>query len=55
MGTDMQKDTVITDIISVNLNDDKVNKAIKIGIDKLTVNGEDWILILDYMILCMIY
>ncbi len=43
MGTDMQKDTVITDIISVNLNDDKVNKAIKIGIDKLTVNGEDWI------------
>ncbi len=43
VGADMQKDTLITEIRSVDLNDEKVNKAIKIDIDELIVNGENWI------------
>ncbi len=43
IGADMQKDTIITEIKSVNLNDDKVNKSVKINIDQLIVNEEDWI------------
>ncbi len=41
--TDMQKDTVIKEITSVNLNEDKANKPVKITIDKLIINDEDWI------------
>ncbi len=40
--TDMQKDTFITEINSVDLNDDKINKPVKVEISSLEVNGEDW-------------
>ena len=42
-GSDMQKDTFITKINSVSLNDNKVNKAVPLKINSLIVNGEDWI------------
>lgn len=40
--SDMQKDTFITSISSVDLNPKKVNKAIKLKINSVEVNGEDW-------------
>jgi len=41
--TDMQKDTVIKEIVSVNLNEELVNRPVKIHVDHLYVNHEDWI------------
>lgn len=40
---DMQKDTVITTITSVNLNEDNRNIPVRINVNELEVNGEDWI------------
>lgn len=39
---DMQKDTIITEINSVILNDEGKNKSENIKIEELTVNGEDY-------------
>ena len=38
----LQKDTFITSISSVDLNPKKVNKAIKLNVESVEVNGEDW-------------
>lgn len=40
---DMQKDTIITEINSVVLNEDNKNQAKSIKVEELTVNGEDYI------------
>lgn len=39
---DMQKDTFIQEIYSVDLNEEGKNKAVKVEISSLIVNGEDW-------------
>lgn len=39
---DMQKDTIVSSINSVKLNEDKRNKPVKKDIGTLVVNGEDW-------------
>lgn len=39
---DMQKDTIITEITSVKFNEEGANKAEKVKIDSLLVNGEDY-------------
>lgn len=39
----MQKDTFITKIYSVDLNENKVNQSVLLNINTLEVNGEDWI------------
>ena len=41
-GSDMQKDTFITTINSVDLNEKKVNKSVSLNIETIEVNGEDW-------------
>ncbi len=43
LKTDMQKDTIITEINSVDLNDTILNKSYNLKISSLEVNGEDWI------------
>lgn len=40
---DMQKDTIITEITSVVLNEEGKNKSETINIDELIINGEDYI------------
>ena len=41
--TDMQKDTIINEIHSVGLNEDKKNKVVDVKIESLIINGEDYI------------
>ena len=43
LGTDMQKDFIITQIHSVALNPDKLNIAESVKVESLLVNGQDWI------------
>lgn len=40
-GTDMQKDTVITEIHSVKLDPDESGKVITVHVDEVKINGED--------------
>lgn len=42
-GRDMQKDTIITEIYSVKFDEKKGNNVVKVPIESLEVNGEDWI------------
>ena len=42
IGTDMQKDFIITQIHSVALNTDKLNIVKSVNIESLLVNGQDW-------------
>lgn len=42
-GTDMQKDTIITTINSVNLNKKRLNSSVELKVTSLEVNDEDWI------------
>ena len=42
-GYDMQKDTFITQINTVSVDDNNINKVHSIKIDSLEINGEDWI------------
>lgn len=41
-GTDMQKDTYLTNFQSVLLNPDGINVPVKVNIDSLVVNGDAW-------------
>lgn len=41
-GLDMQKDWIIPAVSSVKLNPDGANVPIKVIVDSLVVNGEDW-------------
>lgn len=41
---DMQKDTIITTIKSVTLNDEGKNKVVEIPIESVVINGQDWTL-----------
>ena len=43
LGTDMQKDTIVTKINSVTFDPNLENKVYSVDIDSLVVNGEDWI------------
>ena len=43
LGTDMQKDFIITQIHSVALNPDKLNIVKSVKVESLLVNGQDWI------------
>jgi uncharacterized membrane protein len=42
LNTDMQKDTIVTHINSVALDENKLNKVHSVEIESLEVNGEDW-------------
>lgn len=42
LNKDMQKDTVINTIYSVTLNDKDKNEVVKMPIESIVVNGEDW-------------
>ena len=42
-GKDMQKDTFITKITSVSLNEDKINKPVTVNIKNLKINNEDYL------------
>ncbi len=42
LGKDMQKDTIVEEIKSVTLNEEGKNEPVRIPIDSLVVNGEDW-------------
>ncbi len=42
LGTDMQKDFVVQQVNSVSLDPDGLNKVVKVPIESVTVNGEDW-------------
>ena len=42
-ATDMQKDYIITQINTVLVHPEGLNKVIHIPVDSLTVNGEDWV------------
>ncbi len=42
LGKDMQKDSIVTEIHSVTLNEKGKNEVVSIPIDSLLVNGEDW-------------
>lgn len=46
-NADMQKDTIVTRINSVNFDPNKENKVYSIDIDSVVVNGEEWIGYLD--------
>ena len=43
LGKDMQKDVIVDKITSVTLNEDRRNKPVKVKIDSLKINEEDWI------------
>lgn len=40
---DMQKDTVLTEIVSVKFDENKSNNAVKLPIESVSINGEDWL------------
>ena len=42
LGTDMQKDFIVSQINSVKLNPDGLNIVERIKVDSLLVNGDDW-------------
>jgi len=42
---DMQKDTTVIELTSVNFDPNKGNKAVTIPIESIVVNGEDWMAI----------
>ncbi len=42
-ATDMQKDYIITQINTVYVHPEGLNQVIRIPVDSLTINGEDWV------------
>ncbi len=42
LGTDMQKDFVVQQINSVSLDPDGLNNVVKVPVESVIVNGEDW-------------
>ena len=42
LGTDMQKDFLVTQVNSVLLNPEGLNTVVRVPIDSLVVNGQDW-------------